>query len=177
MDRALMEKRLSELPLFQYEFFSPQELTFTERVRTVCRQECPMYGKSWACPPAVGTVGECRDRCLSYEHVLLLTSVAEVNDTADMEETLATRGPHEELTHQVKQMLLDCGAKDAMALSTEACAHCEQCTYPDAPCRRPDRMFPCVESHGITVTDLAEKFGLDFNNAGMVIWFSLLFYN
>ena len=176
MDRALLEERLSELPLFQYEFFSPQELTFTGRVRTVCEQECPMYGKSWACPPAVGTVEECRAECMSYDHVLLLTSVAEVTDTANMEETLATRGPHEELTRQARQMLLDCGAEEAMALSTEACAHCDQCTYPNAPCRRPDRMFPCVESHGITVTDLAEKFGLDFINAGMVIWFSLLFY-
>ena len=54
MDRALLEERLSELPLFQYEFFSPQELTFTGRVRTVCEQECPMYGKSWACPPGGG---------------------------------------------------------------------------------------------------------------------------
>ena len=173
MDRALLEERLSELPLFQYEFFSPQELTFTGRVRTVCEQECPMDGKSWACPPAVGTVEECQAKCMSYDHVLLLTSVAEVTDTANMEETLATRGPHEELTRQARQMLLDCGAEEAMALSTEACA---QCTYPNAPCRRPDRMFPCVESHGITVTDLAEKFGLDFINAGMVIWFSLLFY-
>ena len=163
MDRALLEERLSELPLFQYEFFSPQELTFTGRVR-------------WACPPAVGTVEECQAKCMSYDHVLLLTSVAEVTDTANMEETLATRGPHEELTRQARQMLLDCGAEEAMALSTEACAHCDQCTYPNAPCRRPDRMFPCVESHGITVTDLAEKFGLDFINAGMVIWFSLLFY-
>ena len=119
---------------------------------------------------------ECRERCLAFDHVLLLTSVAEVSDTANMEETLAARGPHEELTRQAKQMLLDCGAAEVMALSTEACAHCEKCSYPDAPCRRPDRMFPCVESHGIMVTDLAEKFGLDFLNAGMVIWFSLLFY-
>lgn len=176
MDRALMEERLSELPLFQYEFFSPGELMFTERVRAVCERECPMYGKSWACPPAVGAVELCKDRCLLYEDVLMITSVAEVADTANMEETLATRGPHEELTRQVKGMLLDCGAEEVMALSTEACAHCERCTYPDAPCRRPDRMFPCVESHGIAVTDLAEKFGLDFMNAGMVIWFSLLFY-
>ena len=176
MNRAQLEARLSELPLFQYELFSPEELMFTERVRTVCEQECPMYGKSWACPPAVGAVGECRERCLSYGHVLMVTSVAEVNDTANMEETLATRGPHEELTRQVKRIMLDCGAEDVMVLSTEACANCEKCTYPDAPCRNPDRMFPSVESHGIAVTGLAEKYGLDFINAGMVLWFSLLFF-
>lgn len=176
MDRERAESLLSELPLYQYEFFTPKELTFTDRIRTVCEQECPMYGKSWACPPAVGTVEECRARCLAFDNVLLVTSVAEVEDTANLDETLATRGPHEELTRRAKQVLLDCGAAEAMALSTEACAHCEKCTYPGEPCRRPDKMFPCVESHGITVTDLAEKYGMDFFNAGMVIWFSLIFY-
>ncbi len=176
MDREKFEASLLELPLYQYEFLTPQELTFTERIRVVCEQECPMYGRSWACPPAVGTVAECKARCLSYDQVLLLTSIAEVADTADLEETLATRAPHEALTRDVKQLLLDCGAQDVMALSTEACAHCETCSYPDAPCRHPDRMFPCVESHGVTVTDLAERYGMEFFNAGMVIWFSLLFY-
>lgn len=176
MNREKLEARLSELPLYQYEFLTPGELTFSERVRAVCEQECPMYGKSWACPPAVGTVEECRERCLAYEHVLLLTSVAEVADTANMEETLATRGAHEALTRQVRALLLECGASEATALSTEACALCERCAYPDAPCRHPERMFPCVESHGITVTDLAERYGIEFLNAGMVVWFSLLFY-
>ena len=59
----------------------------------------------------------------------------------------------------------------------EACAHCRRCAYPHAPCRHPDRMFPCVESHGILVTDLAERHGIDFlagNN--LVTWFSLILY-
>ncbi len=176
MNREKLEARLAELPLYQYEFLTPRELTFSERVRAVCEQECPMYGKSWACPPAVGTVEDCKARCLAYEHVLLLTSVAEVADTANLEQTLATRGAHEALTHQVCLLLLECGAAEATALSTEACALCEHCAYPDAPCRHPEQMFPCVESYGITVTDLAERYGIDFLNAGMVVWFSLLFY-
>ena len=64
MDREKLEERLRELPIVQYEFFETGDLTFTQRVREVCRLECPMYGKSWACPPAVGTVEECRERCL-----------------------------------------------------------------------------------------------------------------
>ena len=59
----------------------------------------------------------------------------------------------------------------------EACAHCESCAYPDAPCRHPDRMFPCVESHGILVTDLAERHGIDFLvGSNLVTWFSLILY-
>ena len=50
------------------------------------------------------------------------------------------------------------------------------CAYPDAPCRHPDKMFPCVESQGILVTDLAEKHGLDFMNGNIVVWFSLILF-
>ena len=38
-------------------------------------------------------------------------------------------------------------------------------------------MFPCVESQGILVTDLAEKFHIDFQAGGnLVTWFSLILY-
>ena len=62
-------------------------------------------------------------------------------------------------------------------LSTESCAICEKCAYPDAPCRHPDRMFPCIESYGILVTELAEKNGITFmGGSGLVTWFSLILY-
>ncbi len=176
MDRARFEEKLAELPLFQYEFIDPAELTFSQRIREVCKSECPMYGASWACPPAVGSVEACRARCLSYPHALLMTSVVDVSDITNLEETLAARAPHEALTHEVRALLLDCGAEDVYALSTEACALCERCAYPDAPCRHPDRMFPCVESHGIVVTEIAEKYGIDFLQGNTIVWFSLLFY-
>lgn len=175
LNRNALEQQLSQLPLFQYEFLKSEELVFTERVRHVCEAECPMYGKTWACPPAVGTVAACRERCLAYPELLMISTVTEVQDSANIEETLATRGEHEAVTHQVAEMVKAQGC-DVMALSTEACAICEHCAYPNAPCRHPDRMFPCVESHGILVTDIAEKHGMDFFNGNIVTWFSLIFY-
>lgn len=176
MDRKWLEAQLAELPLYLYEFIDTDELVFTDRVRYVCETECPMYGKSWACPPAVGDVETCRTRCLTFEKALLISTIAEVSDIANIEETLATRAPHEAITRQVHEMVKK-QAAETMVLSTEACAHCEKCTYPDAPCRFPDRMYPCVESHGILVTDLAEKYGIDFLAGGNVVtWFSLILY-
>ena len=75
MNREAFEAALAELPVAQYIFFPTKELEFSERVRTVCRQECPRYGTSWACPPAVGTVEECRARCLSYPEGLLFSTL------------------------------------------------------------------------------------------------------
>ena len=176
MDREKLEERLRELPIVQYEFFETRDLTFTQRVREVCRLECPMYGKSSACPPAVGTVEECRERCLEYPQGLLIVTMAEVPDIADLEATLATRGSHEEVTRQVHAAMREQGA-EVYVLSTEACAICPECAYPGGPCRHPELMYPCVESHGILVTELAEGFGIGFQAGGNIVtWFSLLLY-
>lgn len=177
MNREWLEEQLAELPLLQYEFFSPAELEFSDRVRYVCENECPMYGKSWACPPAVGSVEECRARCLSFGHALLISTITEVSDIANIEETLATRTPHEEITREVHALVKQ-QSENTMVLSTEACAHCENCSYPDAPCRFPNRMYPCVESHGIVVTSLAENYGIDFLAGGNIVtWFSIIFFD
>ena len=91
MDRNRLEEGMRELPIVQYEFFDTAELTFSPRVRLVCETDCARWGTSWACPPAVGTVEECRERCLRYPRALLITTMNEVADIADLEETLPTR--------------------------------------------------------------------------------------
>ena len=92
MNRAAVEAQRAELPLAEYVWFETAELEFSERIRTVCRENCPRYNKTWACPPAVGSVEACRARCLSYPQGLLITSLTEVADIADTEAALATRG-------------------------------------------------------------------------------------
>ena len=177
MNRAYLEEKLAELPLYIYDFFDPRELEFNDRIRWICQNECPMYGKSWACPPGVGSVECCRERCLGYENCLLISTIAEVSDIADLEETLATRPDHEALTNQVAAIMEEMGSKPYIR-STEACTLCERCAMLDGqPCRLPEQMHPCVESHGINVVPVLENRGLDFQfGANVVTWISLLFY-
>ena len=177
MNMELLEQQLSELPLYIYDFFDPRELEFSSRIRWICENECPMYGKSWACPPGVGTVDTCRQVCMAYDHCLLISSIVEVRDIADMEETLATRPDHEALTEQVRELMKAQGV-DPFILSTEACTVCDRCAILDGqPCRFPEKMHPCVESHGINVVDVLERRGLEFQfGANVVTWISLLFY-
>ena len=175
--REKLEERLAELPLLGYFFLDPKELEFSDRVRQVCRQECPRYGKTWACPPAVGEVAECRGKCLGYENCLMIATVTEVEDLADMARTLATRAGHEAITEQVGALVEQLGAKPYI-LSTESCAVCEKCAYLEGkPCRHPERMHPCLESHGINLIPTLEENGIDFQFGGnTVTWLSLLFY-
>ena len=177
MNRELLEEKLSELPLYIYDFFDPRELEFSSRIRWICEHECPLYGQSWACPPGVGSVDCCRQKCMAYDHCLLISSIVEVRDIADMEETLATRPDHEALTEQVREMMKEQGI-DPFILSTEACTICDRCAILEGEaCRFPEKMHPCVESHGINVVDVLEKRGLEFQfGANVVTWISLLFY-
>ena len=177
MDRELLEARLAELPLYVYHFFQPQELEFTERVRWICQNECPQYNKSWACPPAVGTVTYCKAKCLMYKNALLISTIQEVRDIADIEETLATRPEHEAVTNQVRDLLREMGV-EPYVLSTESCTVCQRCSWLDGkPCRYPEKMHPCVESHGINILPMIEELGLTFQyGENVVTWFSLLFY-
>ena len=177
MNRELLEQQLSELPLYIYDFFDPKDLEFSGRIRWICENECPMYGKSWACPPGVGTVGQCKSRCRGYENCLLISSIVEVRDIADMEETLATRPDHEALTNEVRELMRAQGV-DPYILSTEACTLCESCAILEGkPCRFPETMHPCVESHGINVVPILESRGLEFQfGANVVTWISLLFF-
>ena len=177
MNRELLEQKLSELPLYIYDFFDPEELEFNGRIRWICENECPMYGKSWACPPGVGTVPVCEKKCLSYENCLLISTIVEVDDISDLEETLATRPDHEAVTNEVAAIMEELGAKPYV-LSTEACTICERCAMLDGqPCRFPEKMHPCVESHGINVVPILESRGLEFQfGANVVTWISLLFF-
>ena len=178
IDKTLLEEQLSTLPLYVYEFIDPKTLEFSNRIRYICKTECPMYGKSWACPPGVGETAECQKRCESYGNCLLIGTITEAEDIADMEQALATRPPHEAITNQVRNFLRQQGIEPYI-LSTEACAVCDRCAILDGlPCRMPDRMHPCVESHGIVLTKTLEELGLDFQYGGNIItWYSLLFFN
>lgn len=177
MNQELLEGKLSQFPLYQYFWFGTEELTFSQRIRWICEHECPMYGKSWACPPGVGSVEECRAKCLSYPRGLCVSTIVEVPDIADVARCLDTRPEHEEITDQIADLLREAGA-EVYVLSTESCAVCGRCAIADGkPCRRPERMHPCVESQGIVLSELAEKHGIAFQYGDNVVtWFSLLLY-
>lgn len=176
MNRELLEQQLSELPLYGYFFLDSSQLEFSDRIRWICQNECQMYGKTWACPPGVGTVAECREKCLAYPEFLMIATVTEVEDISSIEQTLATRPEHEAVTAQVEALVRAQGVQ-TYTLSTEACAICSQCAYPNEACRHPDKMHPCIESHGIVLSNIAEECGLPFQYGDNVVtWFSLVFF-
>lgn len=176
MNFKTIEEYITQFPIYQYAFLNTEDIEFNEKVREICKRECPRYGKSWSCPPAVGSVDKCQKLCMEYPQALLFSSVAEVPDYSNMRALLATKRDHEEMTAEIAQYLKQ-EAYRCYILSTDSCSICEKCTYPRKSCVHPDRMHPCIESHGILLTKSIEEQHMDyFLGEQFVLWFSLIFF-
>ena len=176
MTREDIEAFITQFPIYQYAFVKPEDIDFNERVRAICKKECPRYGNSWSCPPAVGKVDKCREECLEYQEALFFSSVTEVADYSDMEANLKTKAEHERMTKIIEDHLRDQGLL-VYTLSSDSCSICSKCGFPRERCRHPDLMHPCIESHGIVVTNLAEKCDMDYYMVeNLLLWYSLIFF-
>lgn len=158
-------------------FLTTDGLQYYPEVRKICEgNTCRNYGKSWACPPAVGTLSECQARVNRYDTMLLLSRVFALEDSFDFE------GMTEGL-HSFKQtvdrfgQLLQPHLSAYLLLSNEGCGRCKVCTYPDAPCRFPERLHHSLEGYGFVVNDLARAAGIRYNNGpDTVTYFGALLF-
>lgn len=58
---SFLEEQLNAAGFFQYGVVDTMDINFSQEVRAMCEvNTCREYGKTWACPPAVGTVDGCK---------------------------------------------------------------------------------------------------------------------
>ncbi|MFZ7121961.1 MAG: DUF2284 domain-containing protein [Eubacteriaceae bacterium] len=171
-----IESKITKYPILEYAFFNPSELNFYPNIRTICKSECPQYGKSWSCPPAVGTLDECKARCTKYKNAFIFSTISEVSDILNMEEMLSTISEHIQIVNEIKHNVFN-NEEDVLILTAESCSICDECTYPNGPCRHPESMYPCIESQAIIVTEICEKHKMSFfNGHNTITWFCLILY-
>lgn len=164
--------------IYQYGMMKTSDIVFADEVRKMCEDNiCGRYGKTWACPPAVGSVEECKRKCLQYEHTLVFTSKYSLDDSFDYE---GMSSGHK----QFKIMCDDLGGivstylSDFLLLSNEGCIRCEKCTYPDSACRFSGELYPSIEGFGIYVNLLAEAAHVNYiNGTNTVTYFGALLFN
>ncbi len=174
--KEIIDGFIYDYPICEFYYLGLDDLIFSDKVRYICENECPHHGKSWACPPAIDSIEHCIKECHAYEHVFLFTSVAEVPDCMDFAACLAAKRDHEQITLELRNRFEE-GFGKVLALST-GCMLCEECSYPDSPCRHPEDRISTIESHGILIMETASRLGVTFdcgNNA--VTYFSLIFFN
>ena len=118
----------------------PATIELREEVRAMCASgKCRMYGRSWSCPPACGTLEELRARISGYREGILVQTVGQLEDSMDGEGMMEAEAQHKAHFSDMHDLLLQ-DYPDLLAIGAGTCTRCKQCTYPDAPCRFPNLM-------------------------------------
>lgn len=138
-------------------------LTVMQQVRDMCASDrCRSYGHSWSCPPACGTLEQCQQRIDRYQRGLLVQTTGDMEDDFDWEAIGAAHTRHkaafDTLVRQIRVLHPDC-----LPLTAGACTLCRKCTYPDKPCRFPQRRFASMEAYGLLVSDVCIQSGVAYN--------------
>lgn len=146
-------------------------LIYRDDVRAMCSSDkCANYGKSWSCPPACGSIAEIRHRTAGYTNGILVRTVGNMLDEFDMDAIWATEKIHKNrfdtLVRQTKMFFPDC-----FPMASGTCKRCRKCTYPDKPCRFPDKVYPSMEACGLMVRDVCKASGLDYYSGKKTISF------
>ena len=169
-----IESFIKKFPIYQYAFIKPDDVEYSEKVRQLCKRTCMYYGTSWACPPAVGKIEKCRENCLEYSDLLVFSTLTENKD-----ENNAENGAQEE-TERLTGIIcaeLEKQGYSTYIITSGCCRKCPKCTFPKNFCRDPENMYPCVESHGITISDFAEKYNMDYYlGSRLCLMFSFVYF-
>lgn len=131
-------------------------------VRDMCAQNtCGMYEKRWSCPPGCGALEECAERLKRYSGGILVQTCGDIEDSFDFEAIVEIQQDHKENFERMYAELRKTGV-DVLALGAGACTQCKECTYPDAPCRFPDKAVASMEAYGLVVLEVCKANNLQY---------------
>ena len=162
---------------FEFGYVKIDNLKFYQEVRTICEgNSCRNYATSWACPPAVGTIEECKARVNKYEKMILFSQIYQLEDSFDYEGMIDGLHDFKQMVDRLHQDIGNC-LSDFLLLSNEGCGRCSICTYPNAPCRFPQLLHHSLEGYGLIVSELAKEAGVRYNNgSNKVTYFGALIF-
>ena len=153
------------------------EIPFDKKSRQYCSANlCGEYGRTWTCPPAAGETEECLNRVKSFEKAFVFTHKGYISDMKDSLQIDILRNETMDILYSVCEKLRKDGVS-YLALGCSGCKLCGKCTYPDAPCRFPEKAVYPVEAFCVDVASLASKIGFDYlAGANIVTFFCIILF-
>ena len=143
---------------------SAKELVAREEVRAMCAANtCQMYEHSWACPPACGDIEEFQQLFDERELCIVTQCVAQLADSFDFEAMVLAEARQKKSTEELAKKIGDAGI-DALVLTAGTCTLCKECTYPDAPCRMPEKRLVSMEAAGLVVSEVCGAANVAYNH-------------
>lgn len=135
-------------------------LSLKPDVRDMCGA-CRMYGSRWSCPPGCGSLQQCAENIQKYSRGILVQTVGDLEDGFDFEAMQKIEADHKARFARMYLALTEKGIPH-LALGAGCCTVCGECTYPDNPCRFPDRMVSSMEAYGILVHEVCRANDLKY---------------
>ena len=153
----LEEQKLREIGVSQFGTLPTTEIGFYEEIRHFAKKTPAVcMALPGPAPPAVGTVAQCKERCLRYQTALVFNAVYPLEDSFDYEGMIEGHAAFKRLCDAL-YLLVKEQYSSFLLLSNEGCTRCKSCTYPNHACRYPEKLFPSLEGYGIQVNRLAES--------------------
>ncbi|MEG2149465.1 MAG: DUF2284 domain-containing protein [Clostridiales bacterium] len=159
---------------------NPQEISFEEAkvLRQGCEaNDCGKYGTNWCCPPGIGTEEEVEARVKQWKKGVMVQFITEGVDPSmhpDVFKEVASS--FSAMTQCFYDMVKESEGQCYM-LGRGSCTLCKECTYPDAPCRYPEKIAPCLSSHGINVYKLWDLSGSRRGNLNELDFYAMVMYD
>jgi len=137
-------------------------LVLKQEVRDMCAaNSCGKYDKCWTCPPACGTLEECKARIQNYTAGILVQTTGTLEDSFDIEGMMDTEEKHKKNFKTLYRTLRQ-EYPNTLPLSAGCCTHCQTCSYPEQPCRFPEEQISSMEAYGLLVLEVCKDNDLQY---------------
>ena len=90
-----------------------------------------------------------------------MQTYGDVEDSFDFEAMFEIEGEHKEHFQEMYDALRE-QDEEVLAAGAGCCTVCRECSYPDAPCRFPEKKFTSMEAYGMLVLDICKANGLTY---------------
>ena len=106
--------------------------------------------------PGCGSLNELREMICHYKKGILVQTVTELEDEFDWDGMMKAQNRHQEHFHLFLEKLCAFNP-EFLPLGTGCCMICKTCSYPDAPCRFPQKRISSMEACGMVVSEVCRQ--------------------
>lgn len=159
---------------------SQDQIVMSSRFRDICASnQCGGYGQCWMCPPEIGEIETLMAQVRSYPRGILYQSIAEIEDSFDIEGMFEAGAAHARLSQQIHAAVKPVLGDRFLHLSCGGCHLCETCAKrTNEPCRMPDKALPGLEGYGVDVYNTTKGTDLKYiNGENTVTYFGMVLFS
>jgi predicted metal-binding protein len=159
--------------------FDPNLLVPEWRVRELCLEnKCGNYGNNYMCPPHIGALNKVKTRLKKFHKCVLFQYSQPVDVKNNTQSVTRIKVDFHNKILQLEECLKKDGIKDAWGLIGGSCTLCGICKARTAsPCPYPDKARTSLESLGVDVVALLDRFGLDSAfHPDLITWTGCILY-